>query len=368
MSELFKDIYNREFYVAFSAICGEVVEGFDEVAFVDEIYDCDFDQLELKERMYRTSEVMHGFLSVDFAQAAEQIIAIIDCLKARGVNEKSVEYMFLPHFIEQYGLDDFAVSITAFECITQFTSCEFAVRPFLIRYPDKMLAQMIVWSQHQHASVRRLASEGARPRLPWAMALPSFKDDPAPLLPILENLRNDSCEVVRRSVANNLNDISKDNKDFVIDYASNHLGESQATDKLIKHACRTLLKQGEPQILSLYGLSSEDLSVEDLVLECDAVHVGDSLKFDFVLKNLAQSTRKVRIEYAIHYLKKNGSLSPKVFKISERDLAANQHLSISRAQSFKLISTRVYHVGGHRLSIIVNGKCFANHDFELTSK
>ncbi len=123
-------------------------------------------------------------------------------------------------------------------------------------YPDEMLSQMISWSKHENNKVRRLASEGSRPRLPWAMALPSYKNDPSPILPILENLKEDSCEVVRRSVANNLNDIAKDNPDTVIDISKQWKGKSKETDALVKHACRTLLKQGELQILKLFGFGS----------------------------------------------------------------------------------------------------------------
>ena len=365
MSELFKDIYNQAFYQQFADVADNVIEDFSADSFINKIFDEFFDDMELKARMAHTSSVLHHFLDDDFKVAAKQIIAIIDALESKGITEKSVEYMFFPHYIEQFGLDEYESAIVAFERITQFTSCEFAVRPFLVKYPESMLAQMTDWSKHSHASVRRLASEGARPRLPWAMGLPAYKENPAPLLPILMALRNDEDEIVRRSVANNLNDIAKDNPDFVVNFSQQHGGESVNTDKLIKHACRTLLKQGHPTILSFYGLSCEHLSVDNLVIECDALHIGESLAFEFDVTNHDVKSRKIRLEYAIHYRKKNGQLAPKVFKISERDYGASSTMHIQRKQSFKVITTRVFHVGGHRLSIIVNGQTFVNHDFEL---
>ena len=365
MSNLFKDIYNQKFYSEFSRVVNSVVSDFSIDEFNRLIFTDLFDAMELKERMAHTSNVLHGFLSADFKQASEQLIDIITALEAKGIKEQSVEYMFFPHYIEQYGIDDLDNAIIAFERITQFTSAEFAVRPFLIRYPDLMLTQMIQWAKHSHASVRRLASEGSRPRLPWAIALPTFKKNPQPLLIILDTLKNDVDEVVRRSVANNLNDIAKDNPDFVVQFAQANLGETLATDKLIKHACRTLLKQGNSDVLALYGLSSDDLSVNNLILHNETVKVGGELTFEFELKNYINKARIVRIEYAIHYLKKNGSLAPKVFKISERELGGKQTLVINRKQSFKIITTRVFHLGQHQVSIIVNGKTFISKDFRL---
>lgn len=365
MSELFKDIYNQVFYQKFAGVVENVIEVFSTDAFINKIFVESFDGMELKARMVHTSSVLHYFLDDDFDVATKQVMAIIDALESKGLSEKSIEYMFFPHYIEQFGLDEYESAVVAFERITQFTSCEFAVRPFLVKYPEPMLAQMTAWTKHTHPSVRRLASEGSRPRLPWAMALPAYKANPMPLLPILTTLRDDNDEVVRRSVANNLNDIAKDNPDFVVNFAHRHGGESVNTDKLIKHACRTLLKQGHPAILSFYGLSYEHLSVDNLVVECDALHIGESLAFKFDVTNHDVKSRKIRLEYAIHYRKKNGQLAPKVFKISERDYVASCTRHIQRKQSFKIITTRVFHVGGHRLSIIVNGHTFVNHDFEL---
>ena len=250
--------------------------------------------------------------------------------------------------------------------ITQFVSCEFAVRPFIIRYEKEMLAQMHKWSNHEHEMVRRLASEGSRPRLPWGMAIASLKKDPAPIMPLLENLKNDDSETVRRSVANNLNDISKDNPELVIKTTKNWYGKSSKTDRLLKHGCRTLLKQGNLEVMELFGVAyNEDMKVADFKILTPQVKIGEYVTFKFKVLNTANEPLQIRLEYGLYYQKANGTLSKKVFKISEKTYPENSVTEIIRKQSFKLITTRKFHLGQHQVSIIVNGKEFDALDFEL---
>ncbi len=169
-----------------------------------------------------------------------------------------------------------------------------------------MMKQMLVWSKHEHWGVRRLSSEGCRPRLPWAMALPNLKEDPAPIIPILENLKNDPARFVRLSVANNLNDIAKDNPEIVIDLVKKWKGESKEVDWIIKHGCRTLLKQGNPEVMELFGFDSirNNISVEDFQISSPE---GESRGFVGVwflnLLNHSNKTIKIRLEYGIYYQK-----------------------------------------------------------------
>ncbi len=338
---------------------------FDEQEFMSLIFCDNFEKLELKERMSHTKAVMHHFMPTDFSQAADVLVKLIARLTKAGISEGSVEYMFLPEYLETYGINHFQKSIEVMEQVTQFTSGEFAVRPFLIKYPKQMLAQMILWSQHEHPMVRRLASEGSRPRLPWAMALPQYKQNPVDILPILHQLINDPSEIVRRSVANNLNDIAKDNAQVVIGFVKKYLGTSEPLDKTLKHASRTLLKQACPQAMALFGYDSTDIELTEFEVITEIVNVGAHAQFSFALKNNSTSNKKIRLEYGLYFLKKNGQLSKKVFKISERTLAANEVHKVLRKQSFKAISTRVYYPGKHQVSIILNGKEFKAKDFEL---
>ncbi|MCL4124183.1 UNVERIFIED_CONTAM: hypothetical protein GTU68_010346 [Idotea baltica] len=287
-------------------------------------------------------------------------------LRKNKVAKYGFEFMFYADFVEVYGLNSYETSVEAMEEITQFASCEFAVRQFIIKYPQKMLTQLLQWSKHKNEHIRRLASEGSRPRLPWAIALPDFKNNPKPILPILENLKNDESLYVRRSVANNLNDIAKDNPDVVINIAHKWHGNNEETNWLVKHACRTLLKQGNTQLMLLFGFGSvEDIAVEEFKIITPSVKIGDVLSFSFQLKNNAKTPLKIRLEYAIYYLKANGLLSKKVFKISEKQYSQNSTSLITKKQSFKVISTRKFYEGMHQVSVIVNGKEFEKLDFQL---
>ncbi|RZL51966.1 MAG: DNA alkylation repair protein, partial [Pedobacter sp.] len=210
MSYLLKDLYSPAFYEKLSNVLDKTITGFDKNKFVKEIYSPEFESKELKERMKHTTSVLHQFMPNSFAEGTLLIEAIIKQLRIEGIGEDSLPYMFLPDYIETYGLEDFKNAVNALEFTTQFTSCEFAVRPFILKYGDAMLDEMLKWSKHKNHKVRRLATEGSRPRLPWAMGIPALKKDVSKVLPILENLKADDSEYVRRSVANNLNDIAKD--------------------------------------------------------------------------------------------------------------------------------------------------------------
>lgn len=365
MAELFKDLYSEPFYHTFSQALASALPSFNSSEFMDMIYCDGFEKYELKERMSHTAIVMAHFLPDNFREATKKIQDIIHFLETNGIKEKSVEFMFIPEYVEKHGLDDYNASVEAFEFITQFTSCEFAVRPFILRYSTKMLEQMNRWTKHEHPMVRRLASEGARPRLPWAMALPSLKKDPTPLLPILTELKNDPQEIVRRSVANNLNDISKDNPEFVINLLKQWQGENKQVDSLLKHACRTLLKQGNTEVLRLFGFDANYFELTDFYIETPTVQLGGDLEFSFHIKNTSKEERLVRLEYGLYYLKKNGDLAKKVFKISERTFETQEHCKITRKQSFKPITTRKLYVGLHKLSVIINGKESETLEFEL---
>ncbi|WP_240491708.1 DNA alkylation repair protein [Flavivirga aquatica] len=314
--------------------------------------------------MRHISIVLNKCLSGNYSKKANLILQIIQQLQKIKFKEDRLEFMFFPDFIEVYGIKDYDISIKAFEQITQFTSCEFAVRPFIIKYQDKMIEEMKKWSKHNYSTVRRLASEGCRPRLPWAMAIPMLKADPTPILPILENLKNDPSEYVRRSVANNLNDISKDNPKTVINIAKKWLGKTRETDKLVKHACRTLLKQGNQELMPLFGFGSIDkINITYFKIITPKVKLGAFLEFK--LNNLSNLSSKIRLEYGLYYQKANSTLSKKVFKISEKEYSKNSTTSINRKQPFKIITTRKFHLGKHQLSIIINGKEFEILDFEL---
>lgn len=369
-------MYNEQFFDKFTKDLKLSIPDFDSSAFVFQIMDNEWDNRELKQRVAHITTVLKKFLPVDYKDAIAKILELLDRIETRYLHCSKIddtkfgltlEYgAILDNYIEQYGLDDYETSVKAIERITQFTSCEFVTHPFIIKYPDEMMAQMLIWSRHEHWGVRRLASEGCRPRLPWAMALPNLKENPSPIIPILENLKNDSARFVRLSVANNLNDIAKDNPEIVIDLVKRWQGESEEVDWIIKHGCRTLLKQGNPEIMELFGLgSAKNISIKNFQVSTPEVKVNNSLEFSFNLLNNSKKKTKIRLEYGLYYQKANGTLSKKVCKISEKDYAANSSTCITRKHSFKIVTTRKFHLGLHQVAVIINGNEFEKHDFEL---
>ena len=368
---------NRPFFNGFTEALKCILADFDERRFLSQIMDDEWENKALLQRMRHVTTVLKALLPADYKSAVAKIFALIDhlqdtpyglALKSKKETQYglSLEYGFLGDFVEQYGLDDYETSVKAIEKITQFTSCEGAVRSFILKYPEEMMKQMLAWSTHRNLWVRRLSSEGCRPRLPWAMALANMKENPAPILPILENLKNDPSEFVRMSVANNLNDIAKDNPAIVIDIARKWQGKSKETDWIIKHGCRTLLKQGHPEALELFGFEADkNISIEDFQISTPEVKIGKSLEFCFKLLNNNKKKTKIRLEYGLYYQKANGTLSKKVHKISEKDYAANSITPVTRKHSFQVVTTRRFHPGLHQVAMIINGKEFEKYDFEL---
>lgn len=360
-----KDIYSIEFYNQLSNVLAETITGFDKETFIAKIFIPEFSQMELKERMRHTTKVLHNFLPENFSEAFSFLKSMMAKLRENNIGEDSLPYIFIPDYIEIYCIDDYENAMEAIEFTTQFISCEFGIRPFLIKYEDEIMVQMKIWSLHENHKVRRLASEGSRSKLPWAMAVPHLKKNPDLVIEILENLKNDSSEYVRRSVANNLNDIAKDHPEKVLEIAKKWKGISKETDAIVKHGARTLLKQGHPEILKIYGLDSRKIEVEDFKIATPKVIIGESLEFSFTIKNNNNAVKTVRLEYGIYYKKSKGHLAKKIFKISERDYQPNEMIKVIRKQSFKIITTRVFYAGNHQLSIIVNGEEKCIKDFEV---
>lgn len=376
MAEAFKNMFNEPFFDRFTKDLKCVIDDFDAHEFVSQTMDDEWENREYKQRIAHMTTVLKKFLPADYKDAIAKIIELLDYVEKTKPDFSKIddtkfgltlEYgPVLDNYVEQFGLDDYETSIRAIEKITQFTSCEFVTHPFIVKYPDAMMAQMLVWSNHPHWGVRRLASEGCRPRLPWAMALPDLKKNPAPILPILEKLKNDPARSVRLSVANNLNDISKDNPEIVIDLAKKWYGKSKEVDWIIKHGCRTLLKSGNPVIMELFGLGSvKNISIGNFQISTPEVKVGNSLEFSFDLSNTNKKKAKIRLEYGIYYQKANGTLAKKVHKISEKEYAENSIKHIVRKHSFKVVTTRKFHPGLHQVAVIINGNEFEKHNFEL---
>lgn len=316
--------------------------------FLASVFDENWESLELKQRIRRINECYYEQFN-SYPRALEQLTKIAN--KFTGF-----QAMTFPDFVQAFGIDHYDISIKALYYFTRFSSSEFAIRPFIVMDEKTTMNHMLQWSNDENYHVRRLASEGCRPKLPWAMALPKFQADPSPILPILENLKHDSEEYVRKSVANNLNDISKDHPSLVLTIAKKWKGRGKETDKLVKHACRTLLKSGNHDALNLFGIAANNnIKLTKFKISTPSVQLGSSAQFSFDLHNDSKKPASLRIEYRVHYVKSNGSLSPKIFKISERTLKPGERILFERKHAFKDLTTRKHYPGEHKIEPVING-------------
>lgn len=354
MEALKDSLYTREILREFTAAVKKEHPCFRTPSFLRRVYTAEWETLALKQRMRHVTVALHDTLKLPFPKAAEVLG------RAAG-HGQGFAFLSLSDFIEVYGLDHLAISLEALKATTRACSSEFAVRPFLVRYPKQTLQAMRRWAKDPDERVRRLASEGSRPRLPWGMALPALKADPSPALPILEALRNDPSENVRRSVANHLNDISKDHPEVFLGLARTWLGETPETDRLLKHAARTLLKAGNADAVKLFGFGGAGANMRRLSLEPDPVRIGGRLCYAF--DAVVTETTTVRIECVVYYRKKNGSHTRKTFKVTETRL--EQTRRFERRLSFRDLSTRKHYAGTHYLAIMVNGREGRKKRFEV---
>jgi len=329
---------------------------FNKNRFLNLVFNDTWNSKELKEKMYHTTFCLHTTLPENYQQTLDILIKIAPFIKG-------FEAMVLPDYVEQYGLEDWDISLSALAHFTKYSSSEFAIRPFLKKDPTRTMAYMTKLAEDKNEKIRRFASEGCRPRLPWATALPEFKKDPGLILVVLEKLKNDKSELVRRSVANNLNDISKDHPELVLEICEMWYSKTNNTDRIVKHACRSMLKAGNKRALLIFGYAdSSKIKIEKIELDKKTVVIGNDLHYSFQLLISTKKASKVRLEYGMDFMKSNGKQSRKIFKITENTFEPGEH-SFFRKHSFKDLSTRKHYKGKHCITIIANGDEKANASF-----
>jgi 3-methyladenine DNA glycosylase AlkC len=347
MAEPLKNIYTTEYLTNLAKKIKEVYPLFDEKNFLSSLF-CDiWSELELKARMRHIAVQLHSSLPLSY----QEQLAI---LKPVSKDFFSFEAMFFQDFVEVFGLEDFESSMEALAVFTVGSSSEFAVRQFILKYEEETMNQMKIWAKSEDEHLRRLASEGCRSRLPWAVALPKFKKDPSKVLEIIEILKNDPSIYVRKSVANNLNDISKDHPHIIKEFVKNNQGISKELSWISKHASRTLLKKGDVEILELFNLQRlEDVDIENFIHDT-TVQIGENFHFSFELTT-KESIGNIRLEYLIGYLKSNNRHTKKVFMLTQGKLEMKSK-TFTKKQSFQDMTTRKHYPGEHFISILINGE------------
>jgi 3-methyladenine DNA glycosylase AlkC len=272
----------------------------------------------------------------------------------------------LTEYVARHGQADAPRALQALHAMTQRFTAEWAIRPFILAEPALSFDTLQRWSGDTSPHVRRLVSEGSRPRLPWGMVLKPLVEDPSPTLPLLRRLMDDPSPYVRRSVANHLNDIAKDHPYLVEAWLQEHLPSATAQRlALLKHASRTLVKKGHAGVLKAFGVGEPFEGEASVALSSRRVKVGESLGLTLSLQATAKRTQRLAIDYAVHHVKASGETSPKVFKGWVVELAAGEAREFRKQHSLKPITTRVYYPGTHRIEVLVNGAPVAEASFEL---
>lgn len=363
MAELLKDKYNYNTLHELAIRVKQVYDEFQVDDFINDIMDKTWDELGLKARMRKIAVNLGKYLPANY----ETALSIIDKVVAgypKGFNDYTL--MYFSDFVEVYGQNPcyWDLSIAALEKYTVLSSSEFAVRSFILNDEKRMMLQMKSWAKNKNEHIRRLASEGCRPNLPWGKALIHFQQDPQPVIEILTLLKEDSSLYVRKSVANNLNDIAKKHPDLVANLAKDWYGKNKNTDWIVKHGCRSLLKKGNRDVLNIFGFTDpEFVIINNFKLQSKAIAIGKNLIFSFTI--MTEKTMKIRLEYGIDYVKANGKKNRKIFQISEFNLEKNNAKQYTKSHLFADMSTRKHYIGRHTIILIVNGEKFATQEFDV---
>jgi len=373
MVEPFKNFFNVDVIEKMGSALQKADPSFEMTKFL-KLAKANLEDLELKERSNQIKDALKATMSNDISVAGPILCAILGeespidggTTSERTLGIGGFAIMPMADFVADIGIDELDVSFDTLEELTKRFSAEFAVRPFLVAHPQEAMKRFTIWAKSENAHVRRLASEGCRPLLPWGIRLHQFVDDPSPILPILEQLKSDPTEYVRRSVANNINDIAKNQPELVAQIAEKWMsGADRNRERMVRHACRTLIKQGHPPTLRALGYGPLAADLKHFNILSPELKLGEGLEFSFAIQSSLKVSQPYIIDFAIHFVKANGSLSPKVFKLKSGTLKAGEILDIEKRQVIKKITTRTFYPGEHKLEILINGQSYGLLPFNL---
>lgn len=355
-----KHIFNLARLQHFSRETKAIWPAFDEGRF-KRIAAHDLDNLGIMQRMRQVAAGFAETLPQDYAKA----LAILRELAPQI--RHGFASIALAEFVVLRGMAEFDRSMEALRDFTQFGSAEFAIRHFLLSEPDRAIAIMRKWADHENEHVRRLASEGSRPRLPWSFQLKTLQANPEIAMPILEQLRADPSLYVRKSVANHLNDFSKDHPDWLVEKLANWDQSAPETQWIVRQAVRTLVKKGDARALALVGAGGKaEARVEAFEVSPSKIFLGDRLTIRASIISTGSASQKIVADYAVHYVKASGKPSRKVFKLKTLDLIPGDRVLLSISQTVKDFTTRKHFAGWHKVDLMLNGETMAEGGFELS--
>jgi len=362
MAEPLKHLVDRRVVEDIATRIAQVEARFDAERFVTDLVAA-LPALELKPRIEALARGIAAGLSDDYRQALEIVVAVA---RAEPAIEGFAAWP-LCTFVEVFGVDDPAASLPAMEHLTKRASCEFAIRPFLRRHWEPAYAQLVEFTANDDEAVRRLSSEGTRPRLPWGIRVPRLIDDPAPGLALIDRLRNDPSQTVRRSVANHLNDVAKDHPDLAVATVREWAAADPSVERsVLTHALRSLVKAGDPGALEALGYTTDAaLDVLSFTVTPHVVRMADHVTLEAELRSTATGDQTLVVDFIIHHVKTAGGTSPKVFKWKTLTIAPGEAMTLQKRRMIQQTSTRTYRAGSHRVELQVAGAVVAAAAFEV---
>jgi 3-methyladenine DNA glycosylase AlkC len=378
MAEPFKNFLNAGLVREAAAHLARHTPGFDAKAFVRQAC-TGLDTLELKARSLHICAALETTLPPGFGTAATAFEAALapptpeagsdDGEAPAGLQDGLRGWFLWPvgEYIARHGQAQPERALAALHALTQRFTAEFAIRPFIVQHPALSFATLARWATDPSHHVRRLVSEGSRPRLPWGLQLKALVQDPSPTLPLLRALQDDPSAYVRRSVANHLNDIAKDHPALVAQWLQEHLpGASKPRRALLKHASRTLIKAGDAAVLKAWGLGAAFKGDAQLSLSPQQLTLGGEVTLTLRLRSTSRQAQRLAVDYAVHHVKAHGGTSAKVFKGWQLELPPQGEVTLTKRHPVKPITTRRYHAGRHGVAVQVNGGVVAEASFGLT--
>jgi 3-methyladenine DNA glycosylase AlkC len=367
MAEPLKNLFDERVLVSVAADIRRVHPTFDARGFVDDATR-GIEHRSLMERGHHAADCLRRALPAHYDDAVRVLVASLGPPLPEDGQLGNGAFRYLAHvaFVQRYGLDSPERSLDAQHALTQRFTAEWCVRPYIERHFDLTYARLTTWTADRSAHVRRLVSEGTRPRLPWASRLRRFQEDPTPALALLERLKDDSSVYVRRSVANHLNDVAKDHPALVVDRCAAWVGSSRARMDIVSHALRSLVKAGDPSALAVLGLRAEaHVRVEGVRAEPPRPRVGQTVTVSCELVSTSKRTEDVLVDYAVDYVKSNGETRAKVFKLRRFALGPGEAKPLTFRIAFVQRTTRTHYPGRHPIALLVNGIPFPLTAVEL---
>jgi 3-methyladenine DNA glycosylase AlkC len=372
MGEPLKTFFSRPLVQRLAAEIARVEPGFPSRLFVQQAT-AGLDELELIDRGKHIAAALGEHLPPAYPDAIDVLLRSLGPEHATDelVGAGMAPFFYLPHvlFIAERGLDHFELSMHAQYELTKRFSAEGSIRPYIANEPERTFAVLEKWTRDENAHVRRLVSEGTRLRLPWAMRVAWLDQNPERVIELLERLKDDSSTLVRRSVANNLNDLGKVYPKLLIDTCTAWLeGASAQRVALVEHALRSAVKRGEAGALGLLGFGKQPMvALEGVRFQPKKVAIGGQVSVSFTLRSTTRAAQSLLVDLAVHFVKANGSSSPKVFKCKRVELPARGKVDLAAKVSLAVHTTRKPRPGTHAVDVLVNGTVMRAGEFQVVA-